>query len=223
MGAPRKLKRLIATASLALALAAPTAAVADILGGTIAITSGGTFIPDIFAVIPTPTLTVGTGAVDANDFLFGFNEKTVTLGGALTLDAGSIAAGTLVQSHYIFFDPKDHQTVETGSYQAGTTPITFAFPILGVISTKSGLDATNALFGVSGVTYATSTLIGLESGDVYSFAGNTLSLDWSATDPGDHIRVITAAVPEPGTYAMILAGLGLMGFMARRRLQGRSG
>ena len=26
-------------------------------------------------------------------------------------------------------------------------------------------------------------------------------------------------VPEPETYAMILAGLGLMGFMARRRKQ----
>lgn len=28
---------------------------------------------------------------------------------------------------------------------------------------------------------------------------------------------ITTAVPEPETYAMLLAGLGLMGFMARRR------
>ncbi|GAB4169003.1 MAG: hypothetical protein Fur0039_07630 [Rhodocyclaceae bacterium] len=30
-------------------------------------------------------------------------------------------------------------------------------------------------------------------------------------------QTITAAVPEPGSYAMFMAGLGLMGFMARRR------
>ena len=29
--------------------------------------------------------------------------------------------------------------------------------------------------------------------------------------------VLAAAVPEPGTYAMMLAGLGVCGFMARRR------
>jgi hypothetical protein len=28
---------------------------------------------------------------------------------------------------------------------------------------------------------------------------------------------LTAAVPEPETYAMLLGGLGLMGFMERRR------
>jgi hypothetical protein len=30
-------------------------------------------------------------------------------------------------------------------------------------------------------------------------------------------QTITAAVPEPETYAMMMAGLGLVGFMARRR------
>ena len=31
------------------------------------------------------------------------------------------------------------------------------------------------------------------------------------------IGTITAAVPEPGTYALMLGGLGVMGFLARRR------
>lgn len=35
--------------------------------------------------------------------------------------------------------------------------------------------------------------------------------------PGGEVRGQLAPVPEPETYAMMLAGLGLVGFMARRR------
>jgi hypothetical protein len=36
---------------------------------------------------------------------------------------------------------------------------------------------------------------------------------------GGEIRGFLAPIPEPETYAMLLAGLGLLGFMARRRRQ----
>ena len=33
------------------------------------------------------------------------------------------------------------------------------------------------------------------------------------------IELVTAPIPEPETYALMLAGLGVVGFMARRRKQ----
>jgi len=58
----------------------------------------------------------------------------------------------------------------------------------------------------------------LEIGNVLgSTAG---ALDWrignTAFNPGDRFS-ITVAIPEPGTYALMLAGLGLVGWLARRR------
>jgi hypothetical protein len=38
-------------------------------------------------------------------------------------------------------------------------------------------------------------------------------------DQNYHIEMVTAPIPEPETYALMLAGLGRVGFMARRRKQ----
>ena len=59
-------------------------------------------------------------------------------------------------------------------------------------------------------------------------AGDTLWVRWvekndAGNDHGlaiDNLSIQTvSAVPEPGTYAMLLAGLGVVGIAARRRVK----
>jgi hypothetical protein len=139
---------------------------------------------------PTP---VGQGQVDSNTLYF-INELV----------------GALGKSWYIFFDPAGGTNI--------VATITFDAPITGVFTTKAALDGSNATYGAPGINYGTSTLIGLEPRDLLSFAGKVLTIDWRAVDPGDHIRVFTptAVVPEPETYALFMAGLLAVGFIARR-------
>ena len=70
---------------------------------------------------------------------------------------------------------------------------------------------------MAGINYGGVPRTGLEaSRDFYAVSGNTLTIDWKASDPGDHIRVLTS-IPEPQTYAMLIMGLGALTFVARRR------
>ena len=115
-----------------------------------------------------------------------------------------------MKSWFVFFDPKKSSNMK-GS-------VSFDQSILHVLDNKADLIATPA-FGKPGTTYNYSNnLIGLEKGDrdKTSFAGDTLNFNWTASSPGDHIRVMTA-VPEPGSYALMAGGLGALGFVARRR------
>jgi hypothetical protein len=143
---------------------------------------------------PTP---VGQGQVDS-DTLYFIDELT----------------GALGKAWYILFDPADGRDIFAN--------ITFDAPITGVFTTKADLDASNASYGAPGISYGTSFFIGLEPRDDFTVAGNVLTIDWRAIDPGDHIRVFTqvTAVPEPETYALFMAGLLAVGFIARRRPRG---
>lgn len=83
-------------------------------------------------------------------------------------------------------------------------------------------------FGTIGGTSTTPTMVSsyLSSGEGFAINfGNPLSQggqsDWtinfSAVEAGSTFGVTISAVPEPETYAMLLAGLGLIGSMVSRR------
>jgi len=146
---------------------------------------------------------VGAGLVDTSNQAFFIDEKTV--GG--------------VKSWYIFFDPEHAQPL--------TATFTFDAPIVSVLDTKAALDGSNATYGidVDGDAvfddYQTSLLIAPEAGDVTAWlvGGNTVTVVWLTADPGDHIRVLTQTtpVPEPETWALLAAGLMVLGWRGRRR------
>lgn len=125
--------------------------------------------------------------------------------------AGVIAAGTVVASHYIFFDPLNFVS------QIGT--VTFDSDILGILTSVGSLNASDSLLN-TGVTYLNPALRGLESGDNVSILSlKMIEVDWSASTPGDYVRVLTAfspsAVPVPA--AIWLFGSAIVGLIGLKR------
>lgn len=189
-------------------LLAATHASAAIVSGT----ASGTF-----TLLASPPAAVGNNNINIDDTVFGFNELQgvlVSTAPAFDLGIAPDPNGVRVDSHYIYFEP-----LRTSSISGS---VTFSGSILGVYYSRSTLLNSRDEFGLSGVTYSHPTLVGLESDDLpVTISGSTISFNWTASNPGDHIRVITAAVPEPETWAMLSLGFGLIGTFARRRTRGR--
>ena len=182
-----------------LALAGPAAA--DITGG--AVTGGTASLPvngGIFKNL-TSTLPSAVGNNNINTWdLNAFDEvQNYTLASALVTDTGTIAAGTVIDSEYVIFDPPGN-----GGSLIGY--VKFSGAILGMFNTEAGLTASNGLGDAPTVTYHDPADVGLElPGDSVTIdLINPNQIDWStsASNPGDSVRVITAGVPEPGTVLL---------------------
>ncbi len=211
------MKKTMALLSIILACGFASKAEAIIVSGQLtsgsAFNNGGTF----------QELVGFSGPVGNNNFqtnnLYGFNEsQNVTLASALASNVGlgSISAGSMVSSHYIFFDP--------GPSRRAIGHVIFDAPILGVITSRDNLLASDFL-GNAGVSYLNPNLRGLESADSLAINGANLfrlDVNFRASSPGDYVRVITdatptAAAPEPATMALFATGLA--GAFIRKRQQ----
>lgn len=149
--------------------------------------------------------------------MFAFTEvQNYTLTSTLTAQAGqtTVAVGTVVNSDFVTFEPGNRYSLE--GY------VDFTSPVLAIITSNGGLIASNFI-GDTGVTYLDPSYVGLEPGDTVTIdPANPNQIDWdtAAFIPGDSVRVITEAVPEPAH--LLVLGLGsLAAFLGlRRRLFG---
>jgi hypothetical protein len=206
--------RLIATTLL---LAAGTAQ-ATITGGATSI--GGGFQK---LTVPLPNPFGPPDSVGDDNFqspkLLGFDEsQNIVLAAPLLVDAvpgGSttLAVGSTVASHYIFFDPLQDAEVD-GIVNFDSKIVVLIF--------SSALLAGSDFLASTGVNYLNPTARGLEPGDSVGITGpNQIRFHTFASTPGDYVRVLTefspGAVPEPGTWAMFVLGGAALSLAAARR------
>lgn len=227
------MKKIFAAAILACGFAtASSAAIISVLE-----TEGTSTLGANAQIIPAPANVLDDAVT--NTAMQGFNEaQGVVTSQAFSVDGGgSIAAGTLVDSHMIFLN-----TAGGTLNRHGGVIWTFSGAILGIMSDTGGNFEAASTFelGAPGSNYTATFpgsgpaapfnargiesnngtgLIATNGNDGYlQLSPNQLRVSMLVTEPGDWIRVVTASqVPVPAALPLMLVGLGGFGLMARRK------
>lgn len=183
--------RILPLTALLAALAHP--ALATVTGGAILQQTGD---GDFVKLETDEAFSVGFDTFD-DDNLYAFDEdQNILLEDPIKVDIGGeegrIAAGTVVASHYVFFDSLSGVHVGYVDFDAA---------ILGIAAFQNTMAATDFLANTD-VDYISPDLRGLERGDrVWIDPKNPqrLWVYWAGSSPGDYIRVFTAK--SAGAYS----------------------
>lgn len=89
------------------------------------------------------------------------------------------------------------------------------FGNLGTVTRQFGGTSVIGFNGANAnVSFSSPEFLDVEIGDSM---GNGVNWSIGGLNAGDSLSITVAAVPEPETYALLLSGLGMVGWLSRRR------
>lgn len=213
-----KLRSIAAATVLALSSAAAMAAPTGWIDWTSS--SSGTLAIGSTSVGVTLSGSAPLGRVDGdyyyNNSATGYTSPTGTYAG---LKPSDLLQVNLASSFTLTFSQAILNPYIALVSVGGGVPVTYTFngPVSQVVS------AGNNYWGYGSYSTSGNSFTGREYNGVIQLSGSYTTLTVN-TAPGEYWHAfnvgtagVAAPVPEPETYAMLLAGLGLMGAVARRR------